>query len=188
MREREGEREGGCSGRRGEAALRASGLAWTLLQPTFFMQNFATYSGETIRREGALYYPAGDGRAAWVDVRDIAAVAAEILARPEAHAGRAYALTGPEALSMAEVAAALSAALGRPVRYVDPSEDGYRAALAANGLPPELAGMFTYLYAVVVKNGWAAGTSPDVATVPGRPPTDFDSFALDDASTLSLRG
>lgn len=167
----------------GEAALEASGLGWTLLRPTFFAQNFATYSGESIRREGAFYYPAGDGRAAFVDVRDIAAVAAEVLANAGAHAGRAYELTGPAAVSMAEVAQVLTGVLGRTIRYVDPGEEGYRQALEANGLPPALAGMFTYLYAVVVKSGWAAGTSDDIAKVLGRAPTSFEQFAREHAAT-----
>jgi uncharacterized protein YbjT (DUF2867 family) len=170
----------------GEAALQASGLGWTLLRPTFFAQNFATYSGESIRREGAFYYPAGDGRAAFVDARDIAAVAAEALVNPETHAGRAYELTGPAALAMGEVADVLSRVLGRAIRYVDPGEDGYRQALEANGLPPALAGTFTYLYAVVVKSGWAAGTSEDVARVLGRAPTSFEQFARDHVSAWAL--
>lgn len=171
----------------GEATLKASGLGWTLLRPTFFAQNFATYSGETIRREGAFYYPAGEGRAAFVDVRDIAAVAAQVLVDPGAHAGKSYELTGPAALSMSEVAEELSGVLGRTIRYVDPGEEGYRKALESNGLPPALAGMFTYLYAVVVKNGWAAGTSDDVANVLGRAPTSFAQFARDNALAWASR-
>ena len=166
----------------GEAALKASGLGWTLLRPTFFAQNFATYSGDTIKRDGAFYYPAGDGRAAFVDARDIAVVAAQVLAEPAAHAGKSYELTGPAALSMEDVARVLSGVLGRPIRYVDPGEEGYRQALEANGLPPALAGMFTYLYAVVVKNGWAAGTSDDVAKVLGRAPTSFEQFARENVA------
>jgi uncharacterized protein YbjT (DUF2867 family) len=166
----------------GEAALEASGLGWTLLRPTFFAQNFASYSGDTIRRDGAFYYPAGDGRTAFVDARDIAAVAAQVLADPAAHAGKTYELTGPAALSMEEVARVLSTVLGRTIRYVDPGEEAYRQALAANGLPPELVGMFTHLYAVVVKNNWAAGTSDDVARVLGRAPTSFEQFARDHAA------
>lgn len=166
----------------GEAALKASGLGWTLLRPTFFAQNFATYSGDTIRRESAFYYPAGDGRTAFVDARDIAAVAAEILAVPASHAGKSYELTGPSALSMEDVARVLSDVAGRTIRYVDPGEEGYRQALEASGLPPALAGMFTYLYSVVVKNGWAAATSEDVARVLGRAPTDFEQFAREHAA------
>lgn len=166
----------------GEAALKSSGLSWTILRPTFFAQNFATYSGDSIRREGAFYYPAGEGRTAFVDVRDIAAVAAEVLAHPEKHAEKVYELTGPAALSMAEVAQILSEVLGRSVRYVDPGEEGYRKALESHGLSPALAGMFTYLYAVVVKNGWAAGTSQDVAKVLGRAPVGFEQFARDHSS------
>jgi uncharacterized protein YbjT (DUF2867 family) len=72
----------------GEGALGASSLGWTLLQPTLFIQNFATYSREIIWRDGACAYPAGGGRTAFVDVRDIAAVATEVLARREVQAGR----------------------------------------------------------------------------------------------------
>lgn len=171
----------------GEAALRASGLSWTVLQPTFFMQNLSTYSGETIRRDGAFYLPAGDGRAAFVDARDIAAAAAEALVHPEAHAGRTYELTGSESLSLAEVAALLSEAAGRPIRYVDPGAEAYRAALEAVGLPPDLAAMFTHLYAVVVKNGWAAATTDDVSRVLGRAPSRFAEFARDHASDWAAR-
>jgi uncharacterized protein YbjT (DUF2867 family) len=166
----------------GEAALKASGLRWTLLRPTFFAQNFATYSGESIRRDGAFYYPAGDGRAAFVDVRDIAAVAAHVLVNPASHEGQSYELTGPQALAMGDVAEVLGRVSGRSIRYVDPGEDGYRSALESHGLSPALAGMFTYLYAVVVKNGWAAGTSDDIAKVLGRAPTTFEQFARDHAA------
>jgi uncharacterized protein YbjT (DUF2867 family) len=169
----------------GEIALQASGLGWTLLKPTFFAQNFATYSGDSIRRESAFYYPAGEGRTAFVDVRDIAAVAAEVLANPSPHAGRSYELTGPEAHSMDEVAQVLSRVLGRTIHYVDPGEEQYREALESNGLPPALAGMFTYLYAVVVKNNWAAGTSPDIEKVLGRAPTAFQGWAQDARSVWS---
>ena len=172
----------------GEAALLASGLRWTVLQPTFFAQNFATYAAATIRNEDTFYYPAGEGKTAFVDARDIGEVAAAILTSPDAHHGKRYELTGPEALTMGEVAETLSAVLGRSIRYVDPGEDGYRQALEASGLPPALAAMFTYLYAVVVKNGWAAGTSDDVASVLGRPPRRFEAFARDYAATWSANG
>jgi uncharacterized protein YbjT (DUF2867 family) len=173
---------------RGEAALEASGLSHTLLRPTFFSQNFATYSGDSIRRDSAFYYPAGEGRAAFVDARDIAAVAAEALLNPDAHAGKAYELTGPEALSMSEIADILSRMLGRAVRYVDPGEDNYRKALESNGLPDALAGMFTYLYAVVVKNNWAAGTSDDIANVLKRAPASFETFARDHLTAWAGHG
>ena len=86
---------------------------------------------------------------------------------------------------MDEVAQVLSRVLGRTIRYVDPGEERYREALESNGLPPALAGMFTYLYAVVVKNNWAAGTSPDIEKVLGRAPTTFQSWAQDARSVWS---
>lgn len=170
----------------GELVLKASGLGWTILRPTFFMQNFSTYAAESIRRENAFYYPAGDGRTAFVDARDIAAVAAEVLSNPGNHAGKEYDLTGAEALSMENVARKLSRVLDRTIHYIDPGENEYRKSLEANGVSPALAEMFTCLYAVVVKSGWAAGTSESIARVLGRAPTSFDEFARDYAPVWAV--
>src|SRR6266540_923692 len=79
-----------------------SGLPYTLLLPSGFMQNFLA-SAQTVAEQGALYGMTGDSRTSYVDVRDVAAVAARVLTSPS-HEGKAYALTGPEALSGAEVA------------------------------------------------------------------------------------
>lgn len=160
----------------GEARLRESGLPWTVLRPRFFAQNFITYSGESIRRDHAFYYPAGAGRTAYIDVRDIAEVAATVLANPSVHIGKGYDLTGPAELSMHDVAASLSAAVGRPIQYVDPGGEGYKRALLDSGAPADIATMFTHLYDVVVRQGWAGGTTEDVAQVLGRPATAFDDF------------
>jgi uncharacterized protein YbjT (DUF2867 family) len=105
--------------------VRTSGLAWTILRPNTFMQNYASGPAfDGLRTRRAILEPAGAGRSAFVDVRDIAAVAAAVLAAPDGehavrHAGRTYVLTGPAALDRMAVAAAFSAALGEPVTYVD---------------------------------------------------------------------
>ncbi|MFY7906454.1 MAG: NmrA family NAD(P)-binding protein, partial [Burkholderiaceae bacterium] len=75
-----------------------SGMAYTLVRPATFMQNFATYYAGMIKG-GALYLPQGDGQTSFIDVRDIAAVSAAILQNPKAHTGKAYTLTGGAALS-----------------------------------------------------------------------------------------
>src|SRR2546426_3404844 len=100
-----------------EDYLEASGLAWTHLRPNMFMQNLLG-STPSIAGEGAFYSPLGDARVAHVDVRDIAAVAVKALT-DRGHEGKAYTITGPEALTYTEVAEKLTAALGKPVRYVD---------------------------------------------------------------------
>jgi uncharacterized protein YbjT (DUF2867 family) len=100
-----------------EQYLDQSGLAYTLVRPHSFMQNFLL-SAQPVAEQGVLYGMTGEGRTSYSDTRDIAAVAAQVLTGP-GHQGQRYIVTGPEALSAAEVAERLSAAIGRPVRYVD---------------------------------------------------------------------
>ncbi|HEV2894794.1 MAG TPA: SDR family oxidoreductase, partial [Actinomycetota bacterium] len=116
-----------------EQHLAQSGLAYTLLRPSSFMQNFLM-SAQQVADQGVLYGMFGEGRVAFIDTRDIAAVAAELLTSP-GHDGASYTLTGPEALSAAEVAERLAAATGRQVSSVDLGADGYRQALAGAGMP-----------------------------------------------------
>ena len=112
-----------------EQHLAQSGLAHTLLQPNSFMQNFLL-SAQPVADQGALYGMTGAGRTSYIDTRDIAAVAAQVLTSP-GHQGQRYTLTGPEALSAAEVAERLSTATGRQVRYVNMAPDAFGQALAA---------------------------------------------------------
>jgi uncharacterized protein YbjT (DUF2867 family) len=102
-----------------EENIEKSGMAYTFLRPSGFMQNYVTYQGETIRSESAFYLAAGNSRIGVVDVRDIAAVAVKALTEP-GHEGDAYNLTGPETLTNYEIAAKLSRAPGREIKYVDP--------------------------------------------------------------------
>lgn len=103
-----------------DAMLRKSGLAWTLLKPSAFMQNILE-SAAPIRR-GVLPQTSGAGAIGWIDASDIAAVAVRVLVESSnaarTHAGREYVLTGPERLSMSDIAARLSSVLGHRVRYV----------------------------------------------------------------------
>ncbi len=92
-----------------EQHIRESGLAFTFLRPNSFMQNFITYFPP---RDGAIYLPWGNGTASFVDTRNIASVAAEVLTS-DGHEEKIYILTGPAALGIAEVARILSEAVGR---------------------------------------------------------------------------
>lgn len=89
------------SHRESEEAIEATGIAFTHLRPNVFMQNFSNYYGPMIRSEGKLYLAHGDGRVSFIDVRDVATVAVEVLTRP-GHEGQSYTLTGSEALSYNE--------------------------------------------------------------------------------------
>ena len=110
-----------------EEALRGSGMSYTNLRPNLYMQGLLMI-GKSIASEGRFFAPAGDARVSVVDVRDVAAVAVAALTRT-GHEGKTYDLTGPEALTHAEMAAQLSQALDRPVKFVDLPEQAFREAL-----------------------------------------------------------
>jgi uncharacterized protein YbjT (DUF2867 family) len=158
----------------GERQLEESGLAFTHLRPSWVMQNFFSFvAGDAIR------LPAGEGRIAFVDARDIAAVAVAALTGP-GHEGQAYELTGPEALNHAEVAEQLSVATGRSIVFENVSPEDYEREKIAKGWPRESIDTLLALFAVI-----RAGTNPDsaatetVETVTGRPPRRFRDFARD---------
>jgi uncharacterized protein YbjT (DUF2867 family) len=164
-----------------EDELKASGLAWTMLQPNFFMQNLLGFA-RTIASEGRIYQPTGDGRASFVDVRDIASVAVKALIAG-GHEGRSYVITGPEALSYREVAEKLSAATGRQVTYVPITPAQFREGALAQGLPAWLVDALGVLNEVFASNK-AALVTDAVREVAGREPTTFDQFARDYAQAF----
>ena len=163
--------------RKVERALKGSDLAWTLLRPSFFMQNLSGTHRAEIRDRGELYVPAGRGRTAFVDARDVAAVAFRALAE-SGHEGRAYTLTGPAALSYAEVAQVLSDVLGRPVRYADPSLPAFWRRRRESGDPAAFVAVMAALY-TVCRLGLAAGVTGELEGLLGRPATPLRAFAED---------
>jgi uncharacterized protein YbjT (DUF2867 family) len=114
-----------------EDELRDSGLAWTMLRPTFFMQNLFAMAG--MIKSGAIYQPAGEGRAPFVDVRDIAAVAAAALSEP-GHGGKVYDITGPHALSYRDVAQTFTNTVGHEVKYRPISFEDAKNAMLQMGM------------------------------------------------------
>jgi uncharacterized protein YbjT (DUF2867 family) len=112
-----------------------TGLTHAILRPAWFMQNFS----ETFLKPsgGAIVVPAGDGAEAFVDAEDIAAVASATLADPQAHAGAQYALTGPDALTIAAAAKIISDVTGQAVGYTDMDRDEWVAGAVAGGVPAE---------------------------------------------------
>jgi uncharacterized protein YbjT (DUF2867 family) len=161
--------------------LERSGLPFTHLQPHSFMQNLLG-SAKTIAAEGTLYAPMGDARVSLVDVRDIAAVAARVLLEP-GHTGRTYVITGPEALTYRELAAKLSAATGRPVRYVDVTPAQAKQSMMAGGMPEWAADAVNELSAWY-RSGHGALVTQVVAEIGGRTPHTFDTFARDHAAAF----
>ena len=164
-----------------EQAIRGSGMAWTFLRPNLFMQGLLQFAG-MIRDKGMIAAPIGDARVSVVDVRDNAAVAATALIE-DGHAGQTYTLTGPEALTHAEMAAKLSAATGCPIAFVDASEDDMRHAMAAVKMPDwQIEGLIEdYAH---YHRGEAAVIATGVRDATGQAPRAFDGFARDYAGAF----
>ena len=166
--------------RRIEKALERSGLAWTHLRPNDWMQNFATVHRDDIRTHGEIWAPAGKGRTSFVDARDVAEAAAEVLTG-QGHDRRAYPLTGGEELDLDEVAALLSQVAGRRVTYRNPGVVAFLRHVRAAGRPLAMGLVMTGVY-TIARLGLAAGVSPELERLIGRPPTTFRSFAEDHAA------
>jgi uncharacterized protein YbjT (DUF2867 family) len=167
-----------------ERAIERSGMAYTFLRPNGFMQNFVNYDGDAIRAQGAFYYPCHNAAVSHVDVRDIAAVAVAALTEPGAkHVGKAYTLSGPEALTFTQVAEKLSAAVAKPIRYVDPPEQEYRKTLVGMGIPGAYAEALLDLCRYYAA-GKASAVTPAVREVTGRRGIPFDEFAREHAGAL----
>jgi uncharacterized protein YbjT (DUF2867 family) len=164
---------------RAERVLAESGAEWTVLRCSWFMQNFSEGNFAEPIAAGELALPAGDVRAPFVDADDIADVAVAALTE-DGHAGRVYELTGPRALTHAEVAAELGRATGRPVRYVPITLAAFTSALAAEGLPPGVVALLAYLFSEVLVES-NSGVADGVRRALGREPRDFATFARDAA-------
>jgi uncharacterized protein YbjT (DUF2867 family) len=145
------------------------------------MQNLLRSAGP-VAGEGRLAAPMGTGAYPFVDTRDVAAAAAAVLRAPAAHAGRAYALTGPRPVAYAEVAALMAAIVGRDVRYEAIAPERFRADLEASGIPAWRAGD---LAAIASAYADADNRPADgVAHLAGRPPTPIERFLEDHRATL----
>jgi uncharacterized protein YbjT (DUF2867 family) len=118
-----------------EDRLKATGIGYTILRPNGFMQNILAYMAPSIRAQGAFYAAMGKAKTSFLDVRDIAVVAAKALISPAAHAGKTYELNGPEAVTNDELAARISRLANRAVKYVDIPEEAQRASMVGMGMP-----------------------------------------------------
>ena len=168
-----------------EQALQQTQMGWTILRPHAFMQNWLGDVAESVRAEGVIYAPIGDGRVPFIDTRDIAAVAAAVLLHPDAHASKKYFLTGGEAVGYADLATALSDATGRPVVYRPISMDEARARMAARGALPAAIDAQLAIAEYQRAGGPTATVSPTVARILGRAQRTIRDFARDYAARFT---
>jgi uncharacterized protein YbjT (DUF2867 family) len=173
--------------RQAEKIIEDSGISCTFLRPNEFMQNIINFHSHTIKSNNAFYFPREDAKVSFVDVRDIAAVAVKILTdddgNDDRHEGKAYTITGPEALSYYQVAEILSNATGRKIGYVNVSDKEARRAMKDMGWDDsrinnslEVSDYF--------RKGYGSQVSSAVEEVTGRKPITFAQFAKDYAEVL----
>jgi uncharacterized protein YbjT (DUF2867 family) len=168
-------------GDQAERAVKSSGLPWTLLKPTFFMQNLMM-AAQTIVSDGVIYWDVGDGKISMIDVRDIVDVAAAVLTG-SGHEGKSYILTGPEAISLHDGAATFSKVLGKDVRYVSVPGEAALESMLNMGLPEWIARGYGELMEGF-SEGFASSTTDDVETLTGHPARSFEQFVRDHAQVF----
>jgi uncharacterized protein YbjT (DUF2867 family) len=137
----------------------------------------------TIQAESMFYSASGDARISHVDARDIAAVATQALTDPARHSGRAYTLTGPEAVTYDDLASAVSSVLERPIAHVSVSPDDMKAGMLAEGMPDPLVDRMLDLERYF-REGHASLITNDIERVTGRAATPLTQYLRDHASLL----
>jgi uncharacterized protein YbjT (DUF2867 family) len=163
----------------GEAAIRASGISFTFVQPTGFMSN-ALWWAAPIKAEGIVCSATGDGKIPFIHSDDIANVAIKALTTRE-YSGKALPITGPEALSYAEMTAKISAATGKTLRFQPISEQQERQQMIAGGDTPEVVEAHISIYRAI-REGRLETVTDNVHRVLGRKPINFDQWVQDNAA------
>jgi NAD(P)H dehydrogenase (quinone) len=159
-----------------ERLLDWSGIGVTHLRPSYFLENLIFFAAPTIRTEGKIYLPYGEGRHAPVTGEDLARVAVGILTDPAAHQGKTYVPTGPESLSLAEMASVFTRVLGRPVEYVDIPVERWRQLLSnLEGTSPHFIEHMSRV-AEAHQRGEFDAVTDVVQTVGGAPPKSLEAF------------
>lgn len=166
-----------------EAALAASPLLGTVVRPTWFLQNLDEGFLRPGVDAGQLVAPAGDGAEPFIDADDIAAVVVAALTDPERHAAAAYDLSGPRALTFAEIAEALTEALGREVTYVDPGEAAWIEGSVEAGMPRDYTELLAFLFSLI-RDHHDAHLSDGVQRALGREPGSFEAWLDREAGAL----
>jgi len=166
--------------RKVEEKLKGTRLSWTILRPNSFHQNVVAFFAPTIRTQGVFYNSMRDAKNSFLDVRDIAAVAAKSLAAGE-HAGKIYELNGPEAINYAELAKKISKVAGREVKYVDIPMDAQKKVMLDQGMPEWLTAALLDLQQYYL-HGKGGETDGLLQKLLGRAPVTMDEFLKENAA------
>jgi uncharacterized protein YbjT (DUF2867 family) len=167
----------GAPMRKAELHLEKAGIAYNIVRPNWFMQNFNSYWIGSILAEGKIRLPVGNAKGSFIDARDIAAVAAELLLS-DRFDNRDFDLTGGEALDHDEVAAILSHETAKRIAFEDTTPEAMLQGLLGAGLPPAYA-EFLIVILGYFKAGYAARIEDSVEAILGRKPIAFATYAKD---------
>jgi uncharacterized protein YbjT (DUF2867 family) len=163
--------------RKAERRLEASGLAFNIIRPNWFMQNFNTFWLHGIQTSGQILLPVGSAKGSFIDARDIAAVAARLLTS-DLFANQEFDLTGRRALDHVEAATILTRSTGKPITFTDITPEAMLQGLLGAGLPKDYA-EFLVLILGYFKAGYAERTTDAVQQITGRAPRTFEAYAKD---------
>jgi uncharacterized protein YbjT (DUF2867 family) len=170
--------------REAEKIIEESGISYTFLRPNFFFQNFINFYGPMIKSQGSFSLPAGDGKVSFVDVRDIASVAATVLTKDgEEHMNKAYDVTGPESLTYSDAANILSTEAGKKIGYANISEEDARRMIREMGMNDWHTNVLLELLKIT-REGYLSNISFAVEEVTGNKPISFHQFTKDYASAF----
>ncbi len=165
-----------------EQMIKSSGLPWTLLKPTFYMQNIMM-AAPTISSDGVIYWDMKDGNLGMIDLRDIAEAAFKVITN-KGHEGKSYILTGPEAISFKDIAKIFSKVLDKEVKYVNVPGDASFQAMTGMGMPEWIAKGYVELSEGFSEN-FANSTTKNVEILTGHPARSFEQFANDFAQVFT---
>ncbi|MFD2264422.1 SDR family oxidoreductase [Lacibacterium aquatile] len=165
-----------------EIVLEKSGVPYVILRPNWFADNFHGYWKAGIDH-GAIAVPAGNGKSSFIDVRDIADSAAAALTTSRFD-GKAFNLTGPEAVGYGEAAALLSRVLGKPVAYQAIDDAAFVSLLTGAGVPADYANFLAAIFHPV-REGWTSPVSEGVETLTGHKPRSLETYAQDNRAVLA---
>lgn len=157
-----------------EALIKGSGIDFTIIRPSFMFQNFLNQFLQSVQN-GVIYAPSEKGRTSYVDVRNVGEATALVLENPEAHKGKTYSVTGPEALTHAQMADIFTQQLSKQVIHISPPVEEYKRTLADLGLPAPLYEFLGILYGTIAKAQWEKVTD-DYTLLAGKNATAFTDF------------
>ncbi len=163
--------------RRAEIELEKSGLAYNIVRPNWFMQNFNTYWIHGILEQGKILLPAGTAKTSFIDARDISAVVAKLLTSDDLN-NRDFDLTGPQAIDHSEVAKEISSSTGKKVAYEEIEPSTLKKGLVAAGFPEDYVDFLILIFGFL-REGYNAAVTDSVKRVLGRAPIEFKKYAKD---------